>query len=90
MVDLQTQPGGIPFFDRSPEIHEAHLLAYVNLLDLILFASEGLANTLCGRPSQDQPIRQPFAEVARSRVDTLTIRNSLTKKIMEELGLWQF
>jgi hypothetical protein len=79
----------IQFFDMSPESHEAHLLAYMNLFDVILSASEGLVNSLCGLRSPDPWIRKPIAELARSRAEILASRNPLAKMIMEELGLWQ-
>ena len=46
----------IQFFDMVPEVHKAHLLAYLNLLDVILQASESLVNALCGPPSEEQHV----------------------------------
>jgi hypothetical protein len=79
----------IQFFDMIPEVHEAHVLAYLNLLDVILQASESLVNAVCGSPSEGQHVRPSFADTAGHRATTLANRNSLAKKVMEELGLWQ-
>lgn len=80
----------IQFYDRSPAVHQAHLLAYLNLFDIILCASECLVNSRCGQPSGEQPMKQRFAEIAGPRAAELSAGNSLGKKVMEELGLWQF
>lgn len=80
----------IQFFDVGSDIHEGHLLAYLNLLDMIVWASESLVNTLYGPPQNARSARQTFAIVAQARGTSLAIRNSAAKRIMEELGLWQF
>ncbi len=80
----------IQFFDTVPSIHEAHLLAYVNLIDIICLASESLVNALCGPHSVVQDDRKPFSIAAASRATALASRNSIAKKVMEDLGLWQF
>lgn len=72
----------IQFFDTSSESHQAHLLAYMNLFDTILSASEGLVNSICGSLSHDPWIRKPVAELARSRAEGLASRNPIAKKIM--------
>lgn len=80
----------IQFFDVIQDIHEGHLLAYLNLLDLILQASLSLVNSLYGHPPNTSGVHQTFAEVAEVRANDLAVRNSAAKKIMEELGLWRF
>jgi len=78
----------IQFFDVSPEIHEAHLLAYLNLLEILATESENLVNKLF-----DEIVPKPTSEIsfessARQRATELSIENSVAKKVMEELGLW--
>lgn len=80
----------IQFFDTTTEVHEAHLLAYLNLLDVVLHASEDLVNALCGPSSENEHAKPSVASVAGPRAATLATRNLLAKKVMEELGLWQF
>jgi hypothetical protein len=78
----------IQCFDADAHIHEAHLLAYLNLLDLVVGASTGLINSLCGPPSTAPP-RQEYAIEESMRATRLAGRNGLAKKIMGELGLWR-
>lgn len=80
----------IQFFDVIPEIHEGHLLAYLNLLDIILSESERLVSGLFNISTQEQPVRYPFAITTLSRATKLAGQNAVAKKVMEELGLWQF
>ena len=80
----------IQFFDVSSDIHEGHLLAYLNLIDLILWASQSLVNNLYGAPPDASSVRNTFAEAEASRATDLAIRNPAAKKVMEELGLWRF
>jgi hypothetical protein len=80
----------IQFFDKNSETHEAHLLAYLNLLDRICGASQGLLNSLCDPPSGKAVATQSFDEIAASRAAALATRNALAKRVMEELGLWKF
>jgi hypothetical protein len=80
----------IQFFDVNSEEHEGHLLAYLNLLDLIRWASESLVNNLFGPASDSVGIQKAFAEVEEARAANLAARNPAAKKVMEEFGLWQF
>lgn len=81
---------GIQFFDVISDVHEGHLLAYLNLLDLIFWASESLVNNLYGPPPDASSVRNTFAEAEASRAADLAIRNPAARKVMEELGLWRF
>jgi hypothetical protein len=80
----------IDYFDVDSRLHEANLLAYLNLLDEILFSSEGLIEKLFGQPPSKPAMRQPFAKVACRRADSVARQDVVAKKIMEELGLWKF
>jgi hypothetical protein len=78
----------IQFFDTSPELHEAHLLAYMNLIDCVVRASEGLVNALCGSHPAASGIRQAYSKQESARASGLAARNSSAKKVLLELGLW--
>jgi len=80
----------VQFFDVSPEVHEAHLLAYLNLMDVILEASEGLVNAFCGPPAQSRNVKSPWVGDESTRATRLATGNPIAKRVMEELGLWQF
>jgi hypothetical protein len=80
----------IQFFDVVSDIHEGHLLAYLNLLDLIFCTSELLVNNLYGPPLTASTKRRTFTDDEALRAADLAIRNPTAKKVMEELGLWQF
>jgi hypothetical protein len=77
----------IQCFDTDPDIHEAHLLAYLNLLDLLGGASTGLVDSLYGAASA-APAREEYGTKELVRATRLVARNGLAKKVMEELGLW--
>jgi hypothetical protein len=68
----------------------AYQSAYLNVLDKICGASQCLLNSLCGLPSGKTIVTQPFDEIADSRAAVLATRNTLAKRVMEELGLWKF
>ncbi len=78
----------IQFFDRRPEIHEAHLLAYLNLLDLIRQSSISLIGNLCASEKGTKP-GPAYAEVNWERASDLAKRNLLARKVLDELGLWK-
>jgi len=80
----------IQFFDVSPVIHEAHLLAYLNLLEIIATESENLVKKLFGEIHPDPLPKPSFESVARSRASELSAKDPVAKKVMEELGLWNF
>jgi len=76
---------GIQFFDQSPEVHEGHLLAYINLMDLIVKASDDLVSGLCGSNTSHVPV---YSQTESSRAARVAAQNATAKKVMEELGLW--
>jgi len=78
----------IQCFDMSPEVHEGHLLAYLNLLDLIVAASDSLVSGLCG-PTGTVTTLETYAAREHKRATQLAAQNGVAKKIMEELGLWK-
>ncbi len=79
----------IQCFDVGSDIHEAALLAYLNLLDLIVGASEGLVRNLCGPPPATTT-KETYAKRHLARATRLASSNSVAKKVMEELGIWTF
>jgi hypothetical protein len=60
------------------------------LLDLIFCTSELLVNNLYGPPLTASTKRRTFTDDEALRAADLAIRNPTAKKVMEELGLWQF
>ena len=79
----------IQFFDTATETHEAHLLAYLNLLDLVTDASEKLVGGVCGT-SAPSGAGVPYVQTVRDRALRLAAANPVAKKVMVELGLWSF
>jgi hypothetical protein len=82
-VLLETQ-----LFDTDPDIHEAHVLAYINLVDHLVSVSEELINALCGPSAMQTVVRPVYADQERGRATQLATRTHAGKKIMEDLGLW--
>jgi hypothetical protein len=80
----------IEFFDARTEIHEAHLLAYVNLIDLVVSSSEKVVTMLYGPTPAAPSARQAYAELEACRARVLATRDNLARKILGELGLWDF
>jgi hypothetical protein len=78
----------IQFFDTSPVHHEAHLLAYVNLIDRVVDASERLVSSLCGPSPLASGIRQAYSNQEGSRANRLAAQDASAKRVMLELGLW--
>jgi hypothetical protein len=78
----------IQCFDTSPELHEAHLLAYVNLIDRVVAASEGLVNCLCGSHPAAPAIREAYSKRESARATRIADRNNSAKRVLLELGLW--
>lgn len=74
-----------PLFDRDPAIHEAHLLAYLHLTELICSSSATLLTNLLGG-SEKVEVREP--SVKDDRANEIAEANEDAKKILEELGLW--
>ena len=80
----------IHYFDVDSKLHEAHLLAYLNLLDQILFSSKGLVDNILKSPPLVPVMTKPFEQVAVSRATILAQQDEIAKKVLEELGLWEF
>ena len=80
------------FFDRQAELHEAHLLAYLNLLNEIVTSCDRLVANICGslRGSALTTADWPVSEHEAPRVKRLAEGSPVAKSIMEELGLWRF
>lgn len=90
-VDSQTAQLATRFFDDRGELHEAHLLAYLHLLETIVISSDRLLGTIFGNVtaaavSADGSVVKQESVRAKSLAD----RDPVAKKIMEELGLWNF
>lgn len=77
----------IQYFDRSTAIHEGHLLAYLNLLDLIVATSDSLVSVLCG-PTGAVDTVETYSARVHNRATRLA-QDSTAKKVMVELGLWK-
>lgn len=77
----------IEFFDVDDNLHEAHLLSYLNLLDLVAKASEDLIDNLCG-PLPTRPTYQSFARQESERALRVASKYILAKRVMNDLGLW--
>jgi len=80
------------YFDKKihGDIHEAHLLAYLNLLDQISLASDELVKSLCGPAQRKQRPERSFAESVRERAIQIAVGNLNGRSIMENFGLWKF
>jgi hypothetical protein len=76
----------VQFFDVDANLHEAHLLACLNLMDNIVTASESLVTTLCGPTGVAAPA-QNYEAKEQNRAVQLA-KDATAKKIMQELGLW--
>lgn len=74
-------------FDVDGVLHESHLLAYLNLLDLITESSCGLIDTLCG-PSPSHNSHQVFAQRESSRALAVAAQSVASKSVLNDLGLW--
>ena len=79
----------VQFLEARPEIYEAHLLAYVNLVDRITFASEGLVAKVLGAEVPGTA-RVPYATTALTRATRIASADKLARRVMVELGLWRF
>jgi hypothetical protein len=90
-IDGQTLQLATRFFDDRAELYEAHLLAYLHLLETIVTSSDRL---LCGifgsftrtALSSDGSFTKQESDRAKSLADS----DPVAKKIMEDLGLWNF
>jgi hypothetical protein len=80
------------FFDTKPEVHEAHLLAYLHLLEMVVISSDKLTKELLGlrKANGTSSTGTLFAHDQRERARSLAERDAMAKYIMQELGLWRF
>lgn len=78
----------IELFDDVPELHEANLLAYLNLVSIIVEESSKLVHRLCG-VGDLQACRNLYGGINKARVVKLVASSSGAKEILTELGLWQ-
>jgi len=78
----------VQFLETRPEIHEAHVLAYLNLVDRVVYASEQLVAKLLAGAMRTE--RTPYAKAEMERARRLADAEPLAKRIMVELGLWEF
>jgi hypothetical protein len=78
----------VQFFDVNADLHEAHLLAYLNLLDIIVVTSDCLVTALCGPSETNSPAQQTYETKEQNRATQLA-KDAVAKKIMQELGLWK-
>lgn len=79
----------INFFDE-PASHEAHLLAYLNLLDAIVSSSREMVSALLVSPPAALPTVQLYSERETARAVRVAAKSDLARKVMEEIGLWKF
>lgn len=88
---VQTDSAGhlieMQFFDMNPDLHEAHLLAYLNLMDNIVTASDSVVTALCGPTGVTAPA-QTYEVREQNRAVRLA-KDATAKKIVQELGLWK-
>ncbi len=78
----------IGFFEKSAVLHEAHLLAFLNLLDILVSVSDELVEQLLGPPRCRQPGRA-FSDFAAHRAVKLA-SDAAAARVMTELGFWKF
>lgn len=80
------------FFDWQAELHEAHLLAHLNLLNEIVTSCDHLVERICGPPRKSalSAASWPVSEHEAPRAKRLAQTSPVAKAIMEELGLWRF
>jgi hypothetical protein len=78
----------IGFFDQSCDLHEAHLLAFLNLLDIIVFVSDELIENLCGPPRSRQT-GGTYVGVAGQRAAKLARNDETAASVLKDLGLWE-
>jgi hypothetical protein len=77
----------IKFFDVDDNLLEAHLLSYLNLLDLIAKASEDLIDNLCG-PLPACSTYKSLAKQKSERALRVASKDILAKQVMNDLGIW--
>ncbi len=77
----------VQFLEVRPELHEAHVLAYLNLVDRITLASEDLVTRLLGEAQGGK--RTPYVTTEVERARRLAAAGDLARKILVELGCWE-
>jgi hypothetical protein len=77
----------IELFDVDYNLHEAHLLGYLNLLDLVAKVSEDLIDNLCG-PLPTRIAYQSFAKQESERALRVASKSILAMQVMNDLGRW--
>jgi hypothetical protein len=80
----------IQFFDIAPEMHEAHVLAYLHLAALLANASAELVSSLFGPMPHPPASPQGYPSHQAARARGLARRHPSAGKVMKELGLWKF
>lgn len=88
--DQSRGPGyvSMQYLETEPVLHEAHLLAFLNLLDRLYVASCELRQQVLGQPFVAEGVRVADAEGGRARAIAAT--DAEAKAILEDLGLWRF
>ncbi len=76
-----------PLFDRDPAIHEAHLLAYLHLSEMICGSCTTLLTQLLGASDNPESSRR---SIISDRAKALALAHEGAKEILEELGIWSF
>jgi hypothetical protein len=78
----------IDLFDVDPALHEAHLLAYLNLLAIAVEDSSKLVIQFLGSGDLRGCLNL-FEGANKSRAAQLAAAVPSAKKILEEYGLWK-
>jgi hypothetical protein len=90
-VDAQTAQLATRYFDDRGELHEAHLLAYLHLLETIVISSDRLLGSIFGEHTATAvSAEESFVKRESVRARSLAGGDPVAKKIMEDLGLWTF
>lgn len=88
--DQASGPGymSIQYLETDPVLHEAHLIAFLNLVDHLYTASCRLREQVLGKTFVPEGMR--VGETERKRAQVLADRDLDAKTILEDLGLWRF
>ena len=77
----------IEVFDVMPELHEANLLAYLNLLAIIVEESCKLVHALC-TVGDMQASRNHYEGINQVRAAAIADSTFGAKQILRDFGLW--
>ena len=77
---------GVQFFDVTADLHEAHLLAYMNLTDIIVTSCNDLVNSICGATGIASQT-QSYGSRGLQRAAQFS-KEPTAKKVLQDLGLW--